>query len=103
MNGLTFEQMAETYNHIQRRLEPTFKFRLPNLDQELDVRDYRLKEACGSYFLVRKEDPDPNPQLTVNSMGYLDCGLPTFHPAHFIWLHGCTPELAQQIREAVST
>lgn len=95
--SLDFQRLIAAYNLVEAKIEPTYKFRLPNLDEELDIRDYKFKEACGSYFLMRKEDPEWRPRF--NEWRFTFPYELEFHPAHFIWLQGCTPEIARQIRD----
>lgn len=87
--ALTFDRLLALHNRVQAAVEASYKFRIPKLEQELDIRDYYLREVCGSYYLIRNEDP-------LAEWDFL-APQPRFHPAHFIWLDGCTPRLAQSL------
>lgn len=91
--GLTYADLLA----VKSKIDQTFRFTLPGTDKELDIRDYRLQEACGMYMLVRKEEPKFEPRW--NDWRYSLDYEPQFHFAHFIYLKGCNPELAQQLLE----
>lgn len=92
MTTYSTEQPPLTWNtllEVKERVEGLrYKFRLPKLEQELDMCDYELREVEGMYLLHRKASPD---------WGNDFYSLPKFHPAHFILLDGATPELAKEL------
>lgn len=91
--GLTYDDLLA----VKNKVDQTFKFTLPGTDKELDIRDYRLQEACGMYMLVRKEEPRFEPSW--NEWRYTLEHKPQFHFAHFIYLKDCSPDLARQLLE----
>lgn len=93
LTGLTYNDLLA----VKSKIDQTFKFTLPGTDTELDIRDYTLKEACGMYILMRKDEPKYEPQW--NPWRYTLDYKPQFHFAHFIYLKDCTPELARHLLE----
>jgi len=88
---LTYEELVAM---AQRIPEPCYTFQIPDLEEELDLRDYFLDEYEGLYVLVRKDDP-PGPQGEISMPRYM--GAIGFHPAHFIEMRGLTPNMAEQL------
>lgn len=91
LTGLTYKDLLE----VKSKVDQTFKFTLPGTESELDIRDYTLKEVCGMYMLVRKDEPRFEPRWSP--WRYTMEHEPKFHYAHFIYLKDCTPTLAEQL------
>lgn len=90
-NGLKLEDLLA----IKSQFDKTYKFCLPGSEEEIDIRDYILREIDGMYFLTRREDPKF--EFEFNASHLTGDYKPKFHFAHYIYLKDCTTEFAEKM------
>lgn len=80
------------YDDMRAIIDQEYKFRLPKLDLELDIRDYQLKSYGDMHVLMRRRPRNEPPMFAFdNRLRFNWLPWPS-HPAQMIWLQNATPE-----------
>lgn len=89
---ISFDELVKLQEKISKTYEWHFTDKLKR-EFTIDIRDYRLKLACGTYALIKKHDPFKGRKLFA-ALSNLEFSIPD---NYIIILEGMTPALAEQL------